>query len=258
MSGFIRRLVLIGAMLFVPMNVSFAEEMQGKIAYKTLVAVIALDEGAVTSVHANVGDQVSSGDALIEFDTMIHKARVAARQSVVDRLKLETDNLADKFDRQKDMFERGSLSLLAYEETENALKSAKARLNAAQAKLSVAQHLLKRTKLVAPIDAIVLSRNIHPGMNVVPQLQTEPLMVLASDGSYVVKLSMDFDRWAGLKNAAISAEVDVNGNKFSPVLADSVFYPSTSGSATEFIAELNIRDDSEVVFPGMTATVKFK
>ena len=258
MSGFIRRLALIGAMLIVPMNISFAEEMQGEIFYKTLVAVITLDEGAVTSVHANVGDRVSSGDALIEFDTTIPKARVTARQSVVDRLKLEADSLADKFDRQQDMFERGSLSLLAYEETENALNSAKARLKAAQAKLSVAQHLLKRTKLVAPIDAIVLSRNIHPGMNVVPQLQTEPLMILASDGSYVVTLSMDFDRWVGLKNATNSVEVDVNGRKISPVLADSVFYPTTSGSGTEFIAELDVRDDSGVVVPGMIATVKFK
>ena len=37
------------------------------------------------------------------------------------------------------MFDRGSLSLLAYDETENALKTANARLKAAQAELTIAE-----------------------------------------------------------------------------------------------------------------------
>lgn len=258
MSGLVRHFLLISVILIAPTSISFAEEMQGVISYRTYIAVITLDEGLVTGVHANVGDRVSSGDALIEFDTTIHKARVTARQSVVDRLRIEVDSLADKFARQQEMFDRGSLSLLAYEETENALKTAEARLEAAQAKLSVAQHLLERTKLLAPINAVVLSRNIHPGMNVVPELQTEPLMVLASDGNFIVKLSMDFDSWLGLKNSKVPVEIDVNGKKFSPVPADSVFYPAPSESGTVFMAELNIRDDSGDVVPGTIATVIFQ
>ncbi len=255
MLGLIRHLLLVSVILITPMSISFAEEMRGVITYKTFIAIITLDEGVVTGVYANVGDRVSSGNPLIEFDTTIHKARVTARQSAVDRLRIEVDSLADKFDRQQEMFDRGSLSLLAYEETENALITAKTRLKAAQAKLSVAQHLLERTKLLAPINAVVLSRNIHPGMNVVPELQSEPLMVLASDGNFVVKLSMDVDTWLGLKNSTVSAEVDVNGEKFSPNFAGSAFYSVVSENGAEFIAELNIRDDSGIVVPGTVATV---
>ncbi len=255
MLGIIRRLLLFSVILIAPMSISFAEEMRGVITYKTFIAVITIDEGVVSGVHANVGDRVSSGEVLIEFDTTIHKARVTARQTVVDRLRIEADSLTDKFERQQEMFDRGSLSLLAYEETENALNTVKARLKAAKAELSVAQHLLERTKLLAPINAVVLSRNIHPGMNVVPELQTEPLMVLASDGNFIVKLSMDVDSWSGLKNSTVSAEVDVNGEKFSPDMAGSAFYPVASENGAEFIVELNIRDDSGVVVPGTVATV---
>lgn len=247
-----------GALLVASTGIAFADEMLGEISYRTLIPIIALDKGMVTEVHADIGDHVSSGDVLIEFDPTVHKARVTARKSAVERIKIEVDSLSDKFERQQEMFDRGSLSLLAYEETDNALKTVKAKLKSAQSKLSVAQHYVERTRLRAPMDSIVLSRNIHPGMNVVPELQTEPLMVLASDGNFTVRLDMDFDNWSKLRKSESSVQIDVNGTTFTPDLTESIFLPASSESGTGFVVELSIRDDSGVVVPGTFATVRFQ
>ena len=262
MSHSIRCSIIVGILLAAISNLSVAQVLQGEIDYKSLIPIIALNKGEVARVNVDVGDRVSPGDVLIEFDSTTEKANMRIHQSAVDQLKIEVGSISDKFDRQQEMFDRGSLSLLAYEETENALKAANARLIAAQAKLSIAEYQMKRTKLVVPIDAVVVERNIHPGMNVIPELQTQPLMILTGFGSFIVRLNLEFESWNSLRKSDGSAKINIDGKTFTSGLNESVFKPvprsSQSENSFDYIVEISFRDESNTIFPGRVATVEIE
>ena len=247
--------ILLSAVLLVLPNVSTANELLGVVDYRMQVPVISLVGGRVESVPTGVGKMVKAGDVLIELDPTRHKARVAIRQSRVDQMQIVVDSLGAEFERQQEMFDRGSLSLLDYEKSENALKTAQAKLTAAQARLSAAQHRLEQTRLVAPFDAIILQRHAHPGMNIVPELQTQPLMVLAPAGEYSVRLSVSPDAWQQMRSTAGSYRMSADGRSFSSSSEDSVFYTADSDGGFEYMIELPFRDESNSVYPGMAATV---
>ena len=253
---------MVGILLAMISNLSVAQLMQGEIDYKLLIPIIALNKGEIARVNVDVGDRVSPDEVLIEFDSTTEKANLIIHQSAVDQLKIEVGSISDKFDRQQEMFDRGSLSLLAYEETENALKAANARLSAAQAKLSIAEHQIKRTKLVSPVDAVVVERNIHPGMNVIPELQTQPLMILTGFGSFIVRLNLEFESWNSLRNHDGSVKINIDGKTFSSGLNESIFKQVPRSSRPEdsfgYILEISFHDESNKISPGRIATVEIE
>ena len=248
-------LIAFGIALMAITNLSFAQALEGEIDYKTLIPIYSLHKGAVVDVPVDVGERVSANDILTEFDSTIARERLNILQSRNSQIEIEVRSLSDKFDRQQEMFDRGSLSLLKYEEAENELKTAEARLSAAQSKIAIAKHRVERATLRAPVDAIVVERNVHAGMNVLPKVQTEPLLVLAEYGNYVVRLQLDLENWLELKNTS-SVNVSVNGKVIGVDLAGSVFRSEKSGNERVFIVELNFREESGEFYPGQSASIE--
>ena len=73
---------------------------------------------------------------------------VQAQKQTVVRMQVKFNSLSEKFNRQEELFDRGSLSLLAYEESQNDLKIAESELLQAQAYLEIAQYRLGHTKFM--------------------------------------------------------------------------------------------------------------
>ena len=250
-----KSLIAFGIVLMAIANLSFAQVLEGEIDYKTLIPVYSLHKGSVVEVSAKVGDVVSANDILVEFDSTIARERLNILASRNSQIEIKVRSLSDNFDRQQEMFDRGSLSLLKYEEAENELKTAEARLSASQSKIAIAKHRIEQASLRSPTDAIIVERNVHQGMNVLPKVHTEPLMVLAEHGSFVVRLQLDLENWLKLKNTSSPVSVSVNGKVISVDMAASVFRSEKSSGERVFIAELNFRDESGEVFPGQSATI---
>ena len=61
------------------------------------------------------------------------------------------------------------------------VQSAAAQITVARANLDSAQTKLEKTKIISPIDGIVLSRRVDPGQTVAATLQTPELFVIAED-----------------------------------------------------------------------------
>lgn len=180
--------------------------------------------GRVLRVHVDVGQVVKAGQLLAEMDPVdldqrlqaqeaaLSKAvsvEVAAKAQVADakaRRELATTNL----NRQKELARQNFISLSALEGREQELQSADAALQAAQANLEAtgqdAQRLraeraavsLQRqnSRLVAPADAVVISRDAESGSTVVAG---QPVVRLANLASLWVKLRVDQSRSSGLE-----------------------------------------------------------
>ena len=179
--------------------------------------------GRVLRVHVDVGDKVKAGQLLAEMDPVdldqrllaqdaawakAHSVQVVAQAQVLDakaRRALASTNLL----RQKDLARQNFISQGALEVREQELISADASLQAAQANLQATGQDMQRlqaersaaslqrqnTRLLAPADAVVISRDAESGSTVVAG---QPVLRLANPASLWVKMRVDQSRSAGL------------------------------------------------------------
>ena len=269
-SGVVARfsiLAMIGASLILSSLAASADQVVGTVDFRYRIPINALSKGTVAAVNVNVADSVEIGTVLIEFDPARQAARVRARQSRVDRMQIELDSASAKFERQQELFDRGSLSLLAYEESENEVRTVRAQLVEAQAKLDAAKIRLQNTRLISPIDAVVLEKNVHPGMNIRPDESLQPLMVLGSAQEYVVRITVSYEqrmlieagnRFQVMVHApSYLSEVDFVARYLAEV-EFSTLDPIIAKKGMQYPVNLRFREESALVLPGTPATVIFE
>ena len=187
--------------------------------------------GRVLRVYVDVGQTVKAGQLLAEMDPVELEQRlraqeaalakassveVAANAQVADaqaRRELAHANLS----RNKDLAKQNFISSAALEGREQEFQSADAAWHAAQANLQAAKQDAQRlqaeraaaslqrqnTRLVAPADAVVMSRDAESGSTVVAG---QPVIRLANPASLWVKLRVDQGRSLGLE-AGLSANI---------------------------------------------------
>lgn len=201
--------------------------------------------GRVLRVHVDVGQAVKAGQLLAEMDPVdldqrlqaqdaaLSKAgsvQAAAQAQVADaqaRRELATTNL----NRQKELARQNFISPSALEGREQELQSAQAAQQAAQANLQAAKQDAQRlqaeraaavqqrqnTRLIAPADAVVISRDAESGSTVVAG---QPVLRLANPASLWVKLRVDQARSTGLA-VGLPAQIVLRSNP-QQVLAGQV------------------------------------
>lgn len=180
--------------------------------------------GRVLRVHVDVGQSVKQGQLIAEMDPVDLEQRLqgqasavaraasleqAARAQVADtsaRRQLARTNL----ERQQELARRNFISPQALEGRQQELQSAEAALQAAHANLQAALQDAQRlqaeraataqqrqySRLLAPADAVVISRDAEPGSTVVAG---QPVLRLANPATLWIRLRVDQGRSAGLK-----------------------------------------------------------
>ena len=234
-----------------------AEPVTGVVKHHVYFPVYLLESGQVSNVYADTGDVVSEEFVLIEMNSVSQSAAVGIQKSNVNRLSIELESKLAEFDRQQELFDRGSLSLLAYEDFENALKILEAQLAAAKAQLRKADYELSLTRIKAPFDAVVLKRRVHPGMNIRADYRSKPLMVLASAKAFAAELIVEQTKWQSLKQLGLPSEVTVDGAAYPVDIETSGFNYQRTKQGIEYRIILVFHDESGMVFPGQSVSVEF-
>ena len=163
---------------------------------------------AVTTVQ--VGSQVSGTvqELYADFNSIVHKGQVIARldpslfqtqidqqkanliraEADLERLKVSLDDAKVKLTRAQDLHARNLISQSDLETAQVAARSAEAQLRSqeaqvtqARASLGQSQVNLDHTIITAPIDGIVISRNVDVGQTVAASMQAPILYLLAAD-----------------------------------------------------------------------------
>ena len=113
------------------------------------VAVKAETDGVVESRHFERGDRVEQGDLLVELAMEDREARLLEARSLVEQREIEF---------------RGAQSLRRQDSiAETELAKARAELESARARLRMAMEEAERTRIKAPIDGLVETRDVDVG-----------------------------------------------------------------------------------------------
>jgi len=153
----------------------------GTLSAVTTVQVGSQVSGVISRLYADFNSQVKKGQLLAELDPTPFQAQVEQRQADVTKARVDASNAKITYDRQARLAKAG---LAAQQDLDNAraqYQGSNAGVQQATAALSQAQTNLRYTKIVSPIDGIVVDRQYDVGQTVAASFQAPTLFSIAQD-----------------------------------------------------------------------------
>jgi HlyD family secretion protein len=243
----------------------------GTLKGRSTVEVGAEVSGRVTEVLVDYNDQVSKGQLLAVIDpeqpraaVSEAEARVRESDASVRQARATLTEARQTRERARVQAQEGLVSQKDLEAAEAALERAEATLLSAQASATVARATLEaqrsrldKTRIVSPIDGIVLSRSVEPGQTVTSGFQTPLLFKLTEDLRRMELLVYvdEADIGRAREGQAASFTVDAYPDRTFPSKVLSLRNePKEEQNVVTYEAVLQVDNDELLLRPGMTAT----
>lgn len=231
--------------------------------------------GKLIKVNVDVNDVVVAGQVLAEIDPEQLQARVqeasASLNNAVASQRSAEASLAEaelKAERTKALFGRGLTSSQELETAQATAARAKASVAASKAQVTVAQAglasaktALSRARIVAPIDGVVLARNVEPGQTLTAGFQTPVLFTLGRPLT-ALELKVEVDEAdIGKVSEGQMAKFSVDAyptHEFEAHLFKLHSLPTkvegVASNVVTYSAVLAVQNPDKLLRPGMTAT----
>ena len=162
-------------------NVTMTVTATGTLAAVTNVQVGSQVSGVIAALHADFKSRVTKGQLLAELDPTPFQAQVEQRRADVTRAQVQTDDMRIKYERQRRLLEGGLTSQAEVDGAKAAYDGARAQVTQASAALRQAETNLHYTKIVSPIDGVVVDRQYDVGQTVAASFQAPTLFEIAQD-----------------------------------------------------------------------------
>ncbi|HEV8610554.1 MAG TPA: efflux RND transporter periplasmic adaptor subunit [Thermoanaerobaculia bacterium] len=153
----------------------------GSVAAVTTVAVGSQVSGIISKLYVDFNSQVKKGDLLAELDPTPFQEKVNAARAGLEKAQVEMRNTRIGLERQKALKKEGLAPQADYDAAQANYDSARASVQQAAAAVKQAETDLKYTKIVAPIDGVVVARQYDVGQTVAASFQAPTLFTLAQD-----------------------------------------------------------------------------
>jgi HlyD family secretion protein len=153
----------------------------GAVSAVTTVAVGSQVSGIIMRLHADFNSQVKKDDLLAELDPTPFQEKVNAAQAGLEKANVDARNTKIALERQKALKKEGLAPQADFDAAQAAYDSARAGVQQAAAALKQTETDLKYTKIVAPIDGVVVARQYDVGQTVAASFQAPTLFTIAQD-----------------------------------------------------------------------------
>jgi HlyD family secretion protein len=250
-------------------------EATGKLEAVTTVQVGTQVSGTIQSLHADFNSQVRKGQVVARLDPSVLDAQVEQAQATVARLaadveraRIQLDDAQLKLQRARELLKRGLIPALDLENAETTARQAAASLKAAEAQvvqsrasLNQARVNLSHTVIKAPVDGIVISRNVDVGQTVAASMSAPTLFEIAKDLTEMqVNASIDeADIGRIASGQHVSFKVDAYPNDtFSGTVAQVRLDPVVAQNVVSYVTIINVPNRDLKLKPGMTANVSIE
>lgn len=228
--------------------------------------------GAIEKVHVDFNSQVRKGDVIAQIEPSLFKAKVAQEQASFDSAKADQEkawvtvqDARRQLERARRLFERKMVAesdvdaaQFSYDSASVEHKLKKASVAQARATLQQAQVNLAHTTIYAPIDGVVLSRDVDVGQTVAASLQAPTLFTIAQELSRM-QIETDVDEaFIGMirQGQTVSFTVFAYPEQiFHGRLAQIRLNPKVESEVVLYNCIIHVDNAELKLKPGMTATV---
>lgn len=244
----------------------------GTVQAVTTVQVGSQVSGNIKAMYADFNSIVRKGQIIAELDpsliqTQIEQARanLIRSQADVDRLRVTVDDTRNKLKRSQSLFDRKLVSPQDLEAAQVAVRAAEAQLKSSeaaaiqsQASLNQSEVNLQHTVIEAPIDGIVISRNVDVGQTVAASMNAPTLFIIAADLTKMqVNANVDESDVGRIRpGQKVRFRVDAYATEeFTGTVAQVRLQPIVSQNVVTYVTVIDVPNPALKLKPGMTANV---
>jgi HlyD family secretion protein len=244
----------------------------GTLEAVTTVQVGTQVSGTVQELYADYNSIVKKGQIIARLDPSLlqtqieqQRANVTRSQADLDRLKVSLADAKQKLDRARALSDKNLLPRTELEtadvnvkSTDAQIKSSEASLVQAKSQLNTAEVNLQHTIITAPIDGIVISRNVEPGQTVAASMSAPVLYVLAADLTQMkVNANIDEADVGRMRpGQSVTFRVDAYPTEvFTGNVWQVRLQPTTVQNVVTYQTVIEVPNKQYKLKPGMTANV---
>lgn len=214
--------------------------------------------GTISALYADFNSTVKKGQLLAELDKVLLQTTVdQAKASLAQAQSNQTYQQAN-YNRQKLLFETGSISRAEYDQAVNTLQVATANVSNVRAQLRSAERNLSFTQIYSPIDGVVLGRSVSIGQTVAASFNTPTIFSIAKD---ITKMQVqakvdeaDIGNVVKGQRATFTVDAFVD-DTFNGTVKDIRLQPSISSNVVTYATLIDAPNDDKKLKPGMTANI---
>lgn len=249
-----------------------AVEASGTVNPVNTVDIGSQVSGMIKTIYVDYNSKVKKGQLLAQIDTslfqaQVDKARGDLEAAISNKAKIEAMLVYDKknYERYKKLYTKNYVAKSELDLAEATYKSDLAQIAAAQGTINQARATLnnnltnlKYTRIISPVDGIVVSRDVDEGQTVAASFQTPTLFQVAQD---LTKMQIEVNvSEADIGKIKKGQEVEYTLDGY----ADSVFKgtvsevriaPTTVSNVVTYTVIVLVNNEEHKMIPGMTANV---
>lgn len=241
-------------------NIEATVSATGTLGAVTTVQVGTQVSGQISAIFVDFNDRVKKGQLIARIDPTLQQQAVRDAQAGVERVRAELDQAERDHERNRQLFERKVITESEFSAVQYQLAVARANAKSAQVTLDRARQNLSYTSIYAPIDGIVVERNVDVGQTVAASLSAPQLFLIANDLSRMQILASVDESDIGLieEGQAVRFSVQAHQNEtFTGAVKQVRLQSSTQENVVNYTVVIEVENPNGKLLPGMTATVDF-
>jgi HlyD family secretion protein len=227
----------------------------------TTVTVGSQVSGTIAKLYADFNSEVKDGQLLAQLDPTFLQATVSEQSANVERATAQLNEAKRNLKRSNDLLAKSLISQADADGATTAVETSEASLKQTEASLQRAKVNLRYATILAPIDGVVISRNVDVGQTVAASLSAPTLFTIANDlRKMQVQASIDEADIGQVKTGQpVSFRVDAfPEQQFSGTLTQIRLAPIISQNVVTYNVIIDVDNADLKLMPGMTATVSIE
>ena len=244
----------------------------GALEAVTTVQVGSQVSGIIEALYADYNSIVREGEVIARlepslFETQIAQAQanLARAEADVERLRVTLDDARAQLARSEDLSSRDLISTTELEAAQVAVRSAEAQLKSSEAGVTQSQASLSQnevnlghTVITAPIDGIVIARQVDMGQTVAASMSAPELFIIAADLTKMrVIANIDESDVGRIRpGQVVWFTVDAYpSEEFEGTVSQIRLEPVVLQNVVTYATVIDVPNNELKLKPGMTATV---
>ena len=214
--------------------------------------------GLVSKIYVDYNSQVKKGALIAELDKTNLQENVINAQANYNAALNEVSYYQQNYDRKKKMYDNQIISKADYEQAYYQLHNAKAAVTQRLTMLNQAKTNLGYANIYAPIDGVILSKEVEVGQTVAASISAPTLFKIAKDIKKMqVEANVDEADIGQVKvGQRVTFTVDAYPlEEFQGEVSQVRLSPTTTSNVVTYTVIIDAQNPEEKLKPGLTATI---
>jgi HlyD family secretion protein len=216
--------------------------------------------GQIAQIYVDFNDKVKKGQLIARIDPTLQQQAVEDAQAQLEKAQAQLKQAQDDYARNKELFDQRVITASEFGTSQSTFNVQTATVKSAQIALDRAKQQLNYTSIYAPIDGVIVERNVDVGQTVAASLSAPQLFLIANDLSEMQILASVDESDIGQIKEGQPVKFTVQsypGQTFSGTVKQVRLQSTTTENVVNYTAVVAVDNASGKLLPGMTATVSF-